>query len=68
MAGEGYEAGKEGTRVCLNGGSDLNTVLQRVEEAGGKVVLKKEQIALVFGYYASFRDSEGNAIHLYFRE
>ena len=35
--GETYKPSKEGARVYLNAGNDLNIVLGRVEAAGGKI-------------------------------
>ena len=63
--GEGYVPSQEGTLVYLNGGPDLSVVLDRIEAAGGKVVLSKTKINDELGYYAIFIDSEGNklAIH-----
>lgn len=56
---------KDGAKVYLNGGSDLNIVLQRVEGAGGKIVLQKTQITPEYGYFATFEDSEGNHVCLH---
>lgn len=56
---------KDGSAVYLNGGDDLNTVLNRVESAGGKVILPKTEIGMDFGFFAKFEDSEGNHISLH---
>lgn len=58
-------AGANGPKVYLNGGSDLNTVLNRVSAAGGSVVLPKTEIAPGMGNYAFFTDSEGNVVGLH---
>ena len=64
--GEGFEpAADKGSRLYLNGGSDLNTVLNRVESAGGKVTLPKTDIGEGFGHMGLFADTEGNIIGLY---
>ncbi|MCC6462892.1 MAG: VOC family protein [Saprospiraceae bacterium] len=64
--GEGYTpAGGNGPKVYLDGGSDLNTVLQRVEGAGGQVVLGKTPIGQDMGHFAFFNDTEGNVVGLY---
>ena len=65
VAGEGYEPSKTGPKVYLNGGTDLSTVLNRVEEAGGKIVLPKTQITPELGYFAIFADTEGNQLSLH---
>ncbi len=51
-----------GTMVYLNAGRDLDTVLGRVEAAGGSVLTPKTMIAPGMGYFGVFRDSEGNAV------
>ena len=64
--GEGYQpAGNHGPKAYLNGGKDLNVVLNRVTEAGGTVVLPKTEIAPDMGFMAFFVDSEGNSVGLY---
>ena len=63
--GEAYKPSAEGTVPYLNGGNDLAPVLDRVEAAGGKVVLPKTQISEEIGYMAIFFDTEGNKIALH---
>lgn len=64
--GEGYQsAGNKGPKAYLNGGTDLNTVLNRVAAAGGGVVLPKTEIAPEMGYMAFFTDTEGNVLGLH---
>jgi len=64
--GEGYApAGPNGPKVYLNAGDDLNTVLNRVAGAGGKVIVPKTEIAPGMGQFAFFNDSEGNVVGLY---
>ena len=55
----------KGTLVYLNGGDDLNKVLQRVEPAGGRVHKAKKLISPDIGYFAVFIDSEGNKVALH---
>jgi predicted enzyme related to lactoylglutathione lyase len=64
VQGEGYEPSTEGSLVWLNGGDDLNVVLNRVEAAGGKVLIPKMSIG-EHGFAASFLDSEGNKVGLH---
>ncbi len=65
-SGEGYSpAGSQGPKVYLNCGNDLNTVLGRVEAAGGKPVFPKTEIGPGMGHFAFFSDSEGNVVGLY---
>ncbi len=64
--GEGNTpAGDKGAKVYLNGGADLNTVLNRVSAASGSVVLPKTEIAPGMGYFAFFADTEGNVVGLH---
>lgn len=57
--------GKMGTLVYLNGEPDLNTILERVEKNGGKVLHPKSLIADNMGYWALFEDTEGNNVGLH---
>ena len=63
--GEGHIPSQEGSLVYLNGGDDLNIVLDRVENAGGKILKPKTKIADEMGFYAIFLDSEGNRVALH---
>lgn len=64
--GEGYQpAGANGPKIYLNGGSDLNIVLSRVEAAGGQVIMPKGLISDDIGYMGFFSDSEGNVMALH---
>lgn len=63
--GEGDKPSVDGAKIYLNGGADLNQVLERVEAAGGKVIMTKTEIAPEIGYFAIFDDSEGNRIYLH---
>ncbi len=65
IKGDGYDPSQHGVKLYLNGGDDLNTVLHRVEDAGGKIILPKTLITDEIGYYAIFKDTEGNYIHLH---
>ena len=54
-----------GPLIYLNGGKDLNNVLNKVEEAGGRIVMPKTLISKEMGYFAIFIDSQGNKLALY---
>ena len=62
---ENNSPSKTGPRVYLNGGTDLNIVLNRVESAGGKVVLPKMEISPEYGFCGGFEDTEGNHVFLH---
>jgi len=60
-----YVPSRDGIKLYLNGGNDLQTVLGRVEKAGGKIIMQKTQITPEYGYFANFEDTEGNWISLH---
>jgi uncharacterized protein len=60
-----HKPSMEGTIVYLNGNPDLQAVLDRIEEAGGQILVPKTQISPEIGYMAFFRDTEGNAVALH---
>lgn len=66
VQGEGYTPSGEGSLIYLNGGEDLNNVLNRVEGAGGQVVRPKFDLG-ENGFAAFFIDSEGNKVGLHSR-
>ena len=65
VQGEDYKPSSDGVIAYLNGGNDLQNVLDKVENSNGKVIVPKTQISLEMGYFGMFIDSEGNkmAIH-----
>ena len=65
ISGQGYVPSDGGPLIYLNGGKDLNTVLNKVENAGGRIVMAKTLISEDVGYFAIFIDSQGNKLALY---
>ncbi|HEX6181980.1 MAG TPA: VOC family protein [Chitinophagaceae bacterium] len=55
----------DGPLVYLNGNPDVQIVLDRVEAAGGKILLPKTQISPEYGYMALIMDTEGNRMGLH---
>jgi hypothetical protein len=55
----------EGPLVYLNANPDVQIVLDRVELAGGKVLVPKTQISDDIGYMGVFLDTEGNRIAIH---
>jgi hypothetical protein len=55
--------GDRGPLVYLNAGQDLTPMLNRVIAAGGQIVTPKTDLG-GNGYYAIFRDTEGNHLAL----
>lgn len=62
---EFYKPAQEGTLIYISANPDLQTVLDRIEENGGKVIQKKTKITDDYGFMAMFTDSEGNRIALH---
>lgn len=60
-----YVPSQDGVLVYLNASPDLDAVLQKIEAAGGKVLLSKRQISPERGFMALFVDSEGNRLALH---
>lgn len=55
----------DGPLIYLNGNPDVQLILDRVEAAGGKIMVPKTEISAEYGYMAVFIDSEGNRIGLH---
>jgi predicted enzyme related to lactoylglutathione lyase len=55
----------DGPLIYLNANPDVQHVLDKVEKAGGKILVPKTQISSEFGYMAVINDSEGNRIALH---
>ncbi|WP_299429979.1 VOC family protein [uncultured Maribacter sp.] len=65
MKAEGYTPSANGVTIYLNGGNNLQIILDKVEKNGGKILVPKSLHADESGYYAIFLDSEGNKIGLH---
>jgi hypothetical protein len=65
IAGPGSVPSNTGPLIYLNAGNDLNDVLNKVEEAGGHIVMPKTIISKEDGYFAIFIDSQGNKLALH---
>ena len=55
----------DGPLVYLNANPDVQLVLDRIEKAGGKIMVPKTEISPEYGYMAVFIDTEGNRIALH---
>jgi len=55
----------DGPLIYLNANPDLQNVLNKIEAAGGKIVVPKTQISPEYGYMAVFVDTEGNRVALH---
>ena len=59
---DAFAPSENGTTLYLNGGDDLQPMLDKVEAAGGKVLSPKTQVTPEIGYIAMFLDTEGNKV------
>lgn len=55
----------DGPLIYLNGNPDVQKILDKVEAAGGKIMVPKTEISPEYGYMAVFFDTEGNRIGLH---
>jgi predicted enzyme related to lactoylglutathione lyase len=67
---EMHKPSQEGSLIYLNCQPDLQTVLDRVENAGGKIVQQKIKISEEqnLGFWALITDTEGNKVALHSME
>ena len=65
MKTEGYTPSANGITIYLNGGDNLQSILDKVEINGGEIMVPKSLHADESGYYAIFLDSEGNKMGLH---
>ncbi|RMA58983.1 VOC family protein [Ulvibacter antarcticus] len=65
IAGPGSIPASIGPLLYLNAGDDLNNVLNKVEAAGGRIIMTKTLISAEEGYFAIFIDSQGNKLALH---
>lgn len=65
IASSGSIPSDKGPLIYLNGGKDLNNVLNKIEEVGGRIVMPKTLISIDAGYFAIFIDSQGNKLALH---
>lgn len=62
----GYEPSGQGVIVCIQVGNGLNAAIERVVQAGGKILIPRTKIDVPGrDYFATFTDTEGNKLGLY---
>jgi len=64
-APEFYTPAAVGTMVYLNANPDVQLVLDKIEAAGGSIVVPKTLISDQIGHMAVFIDTEGNRVALH---
>lgn len=55
----------DGPLIYLNGNPDVQQVIDKVEAAGGSIIVPKTEISPEYGFMAVFIDTEGNRIGLH---
>jgi predicted enzyme related to lactoylglutathione lyase len=65
VQGEGFQPSTDGVTIYLNGGDNLQIILDKVEKNGGKIVVPKTLHSDESGYFAMFHDTEGNRLGLH---
>ena len=55
----------DGPLIYLNGNPDLQNILNKVDAAGGKIMMPKTEISPEYGFMAVILDTEGNRIGLH---
>jgi predicted enzyme related to lactoylglutathione lyase len=55
----------DGPLVYLNANPDVQRVLDKIEAAGGTIVVPKTEISPEYGHMAVFTDTEGNRVALH---
>jgi predicted enzyme related to lactoylglutathione lyase len=65
VQGPMHKPSADGAVVYLNANPSIQTVLDRIEKAGGKVMMPKTQISPEIGFMAFFTDTEGNRMALH---
>lgn len=60
-----HKPSQDGCTIYLNANPNIQFVIDRIEKAGGKLIMPKTQISPEIGYMAFFIDTEGNkmAVH-----
>ncbi|WP_207426629.1 VOC family protein [Pedobacter sp. SYSU D00535] len=64
VKGEYYQPSENGIVIYLDGGEDLNLILEKVKAAGGTVLMEKTFLSEEAGYVGMFADTEGNRLGL----
>jgi len=65
VQGPMHTPSQTGVIVYLNANPSIQAVIDRIEPAGGKVVMPRTQISPEIGYMAFFVDTEGNRVGLH---
>jgi len=55
----------DGVTLYLNANPDMEGIIARIEDAGGKILMPKTEISPQIGFMAFFNDTEGNRMALH---
>ncbi len=64
LQADGYQPSANGVTIYLNAGEDLQRILEKVPQNGGKIVIPKTPHADQNGFFAIFLDCDGNRLGL----
>ena len=65
VMGQGCVPSESGALLYLNATENMDIMLTRVKEAGGRVIMGKTEIAGDSGFFSLFVDTEGNRLALH---
>lgn len=65
LQGPDYVPSKNAAVLYLNAGDSIDAVLEKVEAAGGKIVLPKTLLPPGMGVFSHILDTEGNRVGLH---
>ena len=65
VKGEMMKPGMDGAVVYLNANPSIQIVVDKIEGAGGRILMPPTQISPEIGYMAFFADTEGNRVALH---
>lgn len=63
-----HQPSAEGAIIYLNANPNMDAVLAKVNDAGGKIAMPKTQISPEIGFMAFIIDTEGNKVGLHSQE
>jgi len=64
IKGQGYKPSTQGVTIYLDGGDNLQIILDKIEKNKGKILIPKTAHADESGFFALFLDTEGNRLGL----
>lgn len=62
---ENIKPSANGSIIYLNANPEIQTVIDRIEANGGKILIPRTMISPEIGYFCHFLDTEGNRVALH---